>query len=101
MSLKKHQLVATAKVSGKYKVCWLFWWNMKKESGLEYNFTASLCSDVVLRVLVVRALFWAGVRFTFKFTQMLDFIYNIVLFLLLRFLTSFVIILVAPGGGCR
>ena len=63
MTLEKLQLLATAKVPGKYKERWLRWWNMSKESRVTYNFPKSPCSTDSLRPWVEIASFWAGVRF--------------------------------------
>ena len=44
MQAEKVQLLATTKVPGKYKTCWLHWWNMSKDSRQSYNFPKSQCS---------------------------------------------------------
>ena len=41
MQVEKVQLLATAKVPGKYKTHWLHWWNMSKDSRQSYNFPKS------------------------------------------------------------
>ena len=61
MSLEKLQLLATAKVPGKYKERWLQWWNMSKDSRQAYNFPKSPCSTEDLRPWSTIAAFWAGV----------------------------------------
>ena len=65
MTLEKLQLLATAKVPGKYKERWLRWWNMSKESRVTYNFPRSPCSTDSLRPWVETASFWAGVSSAF------------------------------------
>jgi hypothetical protein len=61
MQAEKVQLLATARVAGKYKLRWLKWWNMSKESRLTFNFPKSPCSIDDLRPWVDVAAFWAGV----------------------------------------
>ena len=40
---QKCPLDPTARVAGKYKLRWLKWWNMSKESRQTYNFPKSPC----------------------------------------------------------
>ena len=61
MQVEKVQLLATAKVPGKYKTRWLHWWNMSKDSCQSYNFPKSPCSIEELRPWTDIAAFWAGV----------------------------------------
>lgn len=61
MTAEKVQLLATARVPGKYKLRWLRWWNMSKESRQAYNFPKSPCSIDDLRPWADIAAFWAGV----------------------------------------
>ena len=49
MQAEKVQLLAMAKVSGKYKTCWLHWRNVNKDSRQSYNFPKSPCSIEELR----------------------------------------------------
>ena len=61
MQVEKVQLLATAKVPGKYKTHWLHWWNMSKDNRQSYNFPKSPCSIEELRPWTDIAAFWAGV----------------------------------------
>ena len=61
MQVEKVQLLATAKVPGKYNTRWLHWWNMSKDSRQSYNFPKSLCSIEELRPWTDIAAFWVGV----------------------------------------
>ena len=61
MQAEKVQLLATAKVLGRYKTRWLHWWNMSKDSRQSYNFPKLPCSIEELRPWTDIAAFWAGV----------------------------------------
>lgn len=72
MQAEKVQLIATAKVAAKYKIRWLKWWNMSKESRLTYNFPRSPCSIEELHPWVDLAAFWAGVSFHMLMNSLLS-----------------------------
>ena len=67
MTLEKLQLIATARVSPTFKGRLCRWWNLSKGSRQEYNFPASLASDLVLRSWIDKAVFFAGVFSLSKF----------------------------------
>ena len=67
MTLKKLQLIATAKVSLTFKGRLCKWWNLSKGNRQEYNFPASPALDLVLYGWVDKAAFFVGVFSIFKF----------------------------------
>ena len=80
MMLEKLQLIATTKASPTFTGRWCRWWNFSKGSRKEYNFPASLASDLVLRGWVDKAAFFAWVFSIFKFDMIAFLILCVLLF---------------------